>query len=394
VSLRFRLFSRGTIAAFALVLSLASSVHAQQAVAPVTAAAASASVRPPVSPDRLAASNYGSSVFLWDNPLTTARDLRALQQADFGWQKSLFKWKEIEGAGKGIYDWTEADRIIQASNAAGIKVIARIDFQPSWARLDHATTNAHPDNPMDYADFVGTFASRYRDGSVYGHVSAIEVWNEPNLEREWGSYITQTSATDYVTLLKVAHAAIKKADPSMLVVTAGLSPTDVSDGTAQPDDQYLQWLYDAGLLGNYDVLGVQGNSVAPDPIADPGSLDGYADPSFYFRRVEQLRAIQEQNGDSEKPVWLLEFGWTSDHVHPEYAWYAVSEAQKADNILAAFQYARANWPWMGVMTVWALPDPTWGPDREEYWWAISNPDGTTRPALDRIIDAAQTGALP
>src|SRR5262249_38794324 len=154
VSSRFRPFSRGTIAAFALALSLASSVHAQQAAAPGPfTAAASAIVRPPVPPDRLAASNYGSSVFLWDNPLATARDLRQLQQADFGWQKSLFKWREIEGAGKGIYDWTEADRIIQASNAAGIKVIARIDFQPAWARLDQATTNAHPDNPMDYADF-------------------------------------------------------------------------------------------------------------------------------------------------------------------------------------------------------------------------------------------------
>jgi polysaccharide biosynthesis protein PslG len=241
---------------------------------------------------------------------------------------------------------------------------------------------------------VAAFANRYKTGSPFGHVSAIEVWNEPNLQREWGSPISPDSAADYVTLLKAAYPAIKSADPSMLVVTAGLSPTNIGDGTAQPDDLYLQWMFDAGLSGNYDVLGVQGNAQAPDPMAEPGTLDGFADASFYFRRVEQLRAIQEANGDTDKPVWLLEFGWTSDHVHPQYAWYAVSEEQKASNILGAFQYARANWPWMGVMTVWSMPDPAWGPDREEYWWAVANPDGTPRPALDRLMDAAQTGTLP
>ena len=28
------------------------------------------------------------------------------------------------------------------------------------------------------------------------------------------------------------------------------------------------------------------------------------------------------------------------------------------------------------MTLWTLPDPSWGPEREEYWWAVANPDGS------------------
>ena len=195
-------------------------------------------------------------------------------------------------------------------------------------------------------------------------------------------------------MLKLTYAAIKSVDPSILVITAGLSPTGVADGHAQPDDQYLQWMFNAGLSGNYDVLGLNANAEAPDPTADPGSTPGFNDASFYFRRVEQLRAIQEQNGDAAKPVWLMEFGWDSDTIHPDRAWYAVSEDQKAQNILTAMQYARANWPWMGVMTLWAMPDPTWGPDREEYWWGVSNSDGSLRPALDQIQVAAQQGLLP
>jgi hypothetical protein len=46
------------------------------------------------------------------------------------------------------------------------------------------------------------------------------------------------------------------------------------------------------------------------------------------------------------------------------------------------------------MTVWTLADPSWGPDREEYWWAITNPDGSPRPAYTRLRDARASGLLP
>jgi len=336
---------------------------------------------------------YGMNLFVWGHPDTTGRDLGTVKQAGFTWQKTLFTWRDIEGKCKGCFDWTEADRVAKATTAAGIKLLVRVDFEPDWARADHAH-NGHPDNLQDYADFVRAVADRYKPGSPYGTVSAIEVWNEPNLQREWGDPISQQSAATYVQMLKLAYAATKSVSPSTLVVTAGLSPTGWSDDTARPDDQYLQWMFDAGLSGNYDVLGLHGNSQVSDPTAAPGSVPGLSDGSFYFRRVEQLRQVQVTNGDAAKPIWLLEFGWTADAVHPAYSWFAVTEDQKAKNIMAAFQYARANWPWLGTMFVWTLPDPSWNKDREEYWWAIANPDGTPRPALTSILQAAVAKQLP
>ena len=47
--------------------------------------------RSPVSTDRLALSHYGMSIFIWNNPSTTGRDLQALEAADFGWQKTGYK---------------------------------------------------------------------------------------------------------------------------------------------------------------------------------------------------------------------------------------------------------------------------------------------------------------
>ncbi|HYY88240.1 MAG TPA: hypothetical protein VFA49_05550, partial [Chloroflexota bacterium] len=86
------------------------------------------------------------------------------------------------------------------------------------------------------------------------------------------------------------------------------------------------------------------------------------------------------------------FGWTADPIHPNYSWFAVSEDKKADNIVRAFQYGKQNWnPWIGVMTLWTLSDPTWTPEREEYWWAVTNPDGTLRKAFEALKAARQSG---
>jgi len=351
-------------------------------------------VYPPPPP--VASPEYGLSMFLWGNPTTTDRDLTTAASSNFHWQKTLFEWGKIEQNCKGCFDWTEADRVVKASKAAGIRIIARIDFEPTWARRDGAR-NGPPDNYQDYADFVAAFAARYRSDSTIGPVDAIEVWNEVNLDKEWGlQTINQYQARDYVRLLTLAYRAAKAANPNVTVVTAGLSPTGVNNGQAVDDVTYLQWLFDAGLKGgvNYDVLGAHGNTQAPEVDAPLNSLPAFGHPSFYFRRVEQLREVQVKYGDASRQIWLLEFGWTADKVHPDFAWFAVSEEKKADNIVKAFQYARQHWsPWIGVMTLWTLPDPGWTTEREEYWWAITNAAGSPRAAYTSLLQARRGGAL-
>jgi polysaccharide biosynthesis protein PslG len=340
--------------------------------------------------------DYGLSMFVWGHSSTTDRDLKLATSAGFTWQKTLFQWREIEGQCKGCFDWTEADRVVKSSNAAGVKIIARLDFEPLWARADHAH-NGPPDNYQDFNNFVSALVSRYKTGSSIGRVHAIEVWNEVNLDREWGGApINPQQASDYVRLLSGAYKAAKAADPNVAVITAGLSPTGVTNGSSADDVEYLQWLFNAGLKGgvNYDVLGAHGNTQAPEVEVPLNSLPNFPHPSFYFRRIEQLRDVQVRNGDANRQIWLLEFGWTSDTIHPAYSWFAVTEEKKAQNIVKAFQFARQNWsPWIGVMTLWTLPDPNWPQEREELWWAITNTDGTQRPAYTAVRDSRLNGLL-
>jgi hypothetical protein len=366
------------------------------------AAAPPAQEAPPAPPDpsyfRTASPEYGVSTFLWDRPEARAV-LEQAHGAGFGWQKSLIKWRDIEGAGKGQLDWGRADEIVRDTEKADLNLLVRVDFQPAWARAD-GVNNGPPDNLQDYADFIGRLAWRYNKDSRKGRVHAIQVWNEPNLSREWGGQmITQQSAAQYVQLLCAAYRAAKQSDPYVTVVTAGLSPTGTADGTAQPDEQYLQWMYDAGMRGCYDALGVHAPgfkaapSVSPDEAAADPNLGGQR--FFSFRHVEDLRAVMERNGDGDKQVWVLEFGWTSDSVNPAYAWHAVSEDQKAQYLVDAFRWAREHWaPWIGVMTAWTMANPAWTPQNEEYWWSITNPDGSPRPAFMLFASERASGMLP
>jgi LysM repeat protein len=331
---------------------------------------------------RMNTPEYAVHTFLWWSGENRARDAQLAKDAGFTWIKELFPWRNIEGAGKGIYDWNVADQVVQTANSRGLKIIARVDFQPSWARADGAS-NGPPDNYRDYGDFVYALANRYK-----GRIQAYEIWNEPNLAREWGD--RPPNAAEYVALLRVAYARIKEADPNAMVITAGLAPTGTGLPDALPDVKYLRDMYAAGAKNYFDVLGVHAPGYKAAPETSPDEVQNNKDLGgrrfFCFRRVEDLRQVMVDNGDSGKQMAVLEFGWTSDsRPGSPYNWHAVSEETKADYIVRAYKYAKDHWsPWMGVMSVVYISDPAWTEDDEQYWWAITNPDGTTRPAYDAV----------
>jgi hypothetical protein len=328
---------------------------------------------PPVKPLTMNSPEYGMQAFLWWRPEVASRDVQVIADAGFGWVKVIFGWRDIELA-KGTFDWSHTDAIVEMANAEGLDLLVRIDFQPEWTGGGYPTSGP-PDDPQDLEDFVSAVASRYT-----GRIRAYQVWNEPNLGREWGGQTPDPGA--YVTLLRTAYAAIKQADPNAMVISAGLSPTGTWDEQTRPDDWYLESMYiamDGGSEGYFDVLGAHGAGYLSPPETDPATVA--ADPalgghrSMAFRRVEDLRAIMVKYGDEDKQIALLEFGWTSD-TRPDspYFWHAVSEETKADYMVRAYQFARDNWsPWIGVMSLIYVSDPDWTPNDEQYWWSITDP---------------------
>lgn len=331
--------------------------------------------------------DYGIHVFMWWKPDTALRDLGLVQDMGFTWVKQKFAWREIEGIEKGQFDWYRTDYIVDIVEQAGLKLIVRLDQQPFWSEPadNQYQINQPPGDYQDFADYCGAVAERYR-----GRIQAYQVWNEPNLDREWG--LRPPNPAEYTELLRVCYQAIKTADPDAIVISAGLAPTGTSSPNAMPDTDFLRGMYAAGAADYFDVLGLNAPGYKAPPELDPAEAERNPDYGggrwFAFRHVEDMRAIMVAEGDGGKQIAILEMGWTLDQVNPDYAWYAVDEATQAEYLVGAYQYAAEHWqPWIGLMTTIYIADWEWRADtHEQWWWSIVLPDGTPRPAYYALRD--------
>ena len=197
----------------------------------------------------MASPDYGIQAFLWWRPEVAHRDLGLIRDAGFTWVKQWFAWRDIEGKGKGQYDWSIADRVVNQVQEFGLKLIVRVDSAPDWA-------GPPPANSDHFVDFLSAMANRYR-----GRIQAYQVWNEPNLAREWGN--KPPNAREYTEMLKKAYQAIRRNDPNAIVVSAGLAPTTELSQRAVPDTQFVQAMYDAGAKPYFDALGAHGAGFSP-----------------------------------------------------------------------------------------------------------------------------------
>lgn len=333
---------------------------------------------------------YGLQAYLWWHEEIARRDLRLIHDAGFDWVKQNVGWRDVEGIAKGHYDWYFTDRIVADAEELGLKVLFRLDSEPAWTvppRGD-SSGNGPPEDPQDLGDFCHALAERYR-----GRVDAYQVWNEPNLAREWGGH--PPDPAEYVELLRACYTGVKTADPDALVISAGLAPTGNGPPEAIPDTDYLTRMYESGAAPYFDLLGVNapGYKAPPEiPPEEAADTPRYGGRRFFcFRHVEDMREIMLNYGDEDKQVAVLEMGWTTDpRPSSPYRWHAVSSEQQADYLVRALQYAREHWrPWIGLMTVISLADPEWTEENEQYWWAIAEPgwpETRVRPAYEALSE--------
>jgi hypothetical protein len=318
------------------------------------AAAAAGAAAPAARPVNACSFGYGVQIDPWggDRGATIGR----LKDLGFRWVKFQLAWKHFEGT-RGDRNFPED--VINALHDNGLQILASIVKAPDWARNPAFgfKEEGPPQNPGDYAAYVGAFAGRYCD-----RVQAIEVWNEQNLDREWGH--EPLDAGRYVQLLAAAYNAIKAACPKMIVVSGAPTPTGANPPAAIRDTTYLRQMYQAGLARWSDAIGVHpsGYGNPPDVSVRDFRAGTYGRPShvndssFYFRdTMEEYWAIMRQFGDSGTCLWPTEFGWASTgspRPNYEYAVYNSEQAQ-GDYIARAFDMMR-GWGFVGPAFLWNL----------------------------------------
>ena len=317
-----------------------------------------------------------------------------LKTSGVGWIKQEFPWSELEFGktdGVGYYfddknnksAWAKFDEIVAQAEANSINVIARLDRTPAWATRPQAKGgNEPPARFSDFGDFVHDFVTHYK-----GRIHFLQIWNEPNLEGEWVQG-RPVSPTEYVALLREAATRARAVDPDIMILSAPLATTNEDWHTNPPNDPdrthnmretvYLDAMYAAGAAPYFDIASANAFGYNSPPEEDP-------QPDRYnFRRVEALRAVMEQRGDSNKPIWITEYAWNAPDsrvVQPaDIKWGQVTPEQQADYTVRGIRYGRAHWPWVGVFVIWYFRQVgDYPPTDAQYYFSMVTPDFVPRP---------------
>ncbi len=151
-------------------------------------------------------------------------ELSLLSAAGFGWVRMDMTWNIVEQE-QGRYNFAEYDALVAAMSQRGIRIIFILDY--GNLHYDSGFAPHSPEARAAFARFAATAARRYQGKGIIW-----EIWNEPNLDQFWGP---QPNVQHYEALLSQTVAAIRRVDPTALIVAPGISGFDWTFLTALGD---------------------------------------------------------------------------------------------------------------------------------------------------------------
>ncbi len=199
-------------------------------------------------------------------------------------------WPRLESSDE-VWDWKRMDYLVERAQRNDVDVIYTLGLTPHWAASDATKTGPYensstspPANMQDWRDYVRTVATRYE-----GKIDYYEIWNEPDYR---GFYSGDVDTM--VQMSRVAYEELKRVDPSIVVISPGLSD---GRGTSWLDE----YLFKGG--GEYvDVIGYH----------------WYFDtsPEDTVLRIDNVREIMKNHGVAGKPLFNTEGAAMKDPSSP------------------------------------------------------------------------------
>jgi hypothetical protein len=283
-----------------------------------------------------------------------ADTVQYMQQAGMTWVKKQLRYNVGNST-------AAAQNLINDAKGKGFKILLGIvGYTNEMGNFD-AYINS-------YAEFVGQVAALGPD--------AIEVWNEPNIAREWPQ--GQISGANYTRLLRAAYQAIKAANPNVMVISGAPAPTGAEaafPGQVMNDDNFMLQMREAGAGNYFDCLGLHYNEGIVSPTVSTGAQDSY--PTRYFGTM----LARGSNIFPERPVCWTELGYLTGEgigaLPGSFNWASnVTQAQQtqwlADAARLSAQSGRVR-----MMIIWNINFTIWGEDPMAGYAIIRRSGGTT-----------------
>ena len=211
----------------------------------------------------------------------------------------------------------QMDQIVAAAAQRHLALLPVVLYAPGWDASPHpATSYPRPANPGPYGQFMTALIERYGPSGTFWQTNSPkvpirmwQVWNEPNINVFWP---TQPFEKTYLSLLQVAHNAIKSADPGAKVVLAGM-----------PNYSWLALskIYKhKGARRLFDVVAVHPYTRQPGGV---------------IKILGKVRTVMNAAGDRRKPIIADEISWPSSlgqTRHTEGFDFATTPAGQAKNL--------------------------------------------------------------
>ncbi len=215
------------------------------------------------------------------------------------------------------------------------------------------------DQMGDYNAYINSYAS-FAAGVARAGADAIEVWNEPNIDREWPA--GQINGGTYTRMLAAAFNAIKQANANTIVVSGAPAPTGffgAAGCTAQGcnDDVFMQQMAQAGAAQYMDCIGLHYNEGIIAPTAATGDPRGTY-PSYYFGSM----LARGYNPFGGKQVCWTELGYLSPEgfsspLPASFAWAQNTTVAQQASWLADAARLSAQSGRVRLMIVWNVDFP-------------------------------------
>ena len=266
-------------------------------------------------------------------------------RADSGWAGAEPK---APAHGRHVYNWSFDDMLIGEMAQAHLRWMPDLDYAPRWAQgrrsnIVHTaagrfTATLPPAKNATFGAYATAFMRRYGPhGSFwrtnralpYLPVTTVEVWNEPDNRRNWGSTI---NLGNYATMYETVRTAVHRVDRQATVATGGLAWTPSS----------LPRLLKALRHKPLDAL-------AFHPYAST--------PKGTLAIARGAIALMRRSGRGHTPLLANEYGWTrTPHTWGSTSRRNVDPYQYQALVGLAKLHLSAVTPFLWANTSWGLND--------------------------------------
>lgn len=296
----------------------------------------------------------------------SGRAKQAMQSAGMTWMKVQIRYSP--GAGTG-----DAANAINSARASGFKVLLGTVGSPT------DLGRGGEGYMQGYAQWLAQVAALGPD--------AIEVWNEPNIDREWPR--GQISGEMFAVMMREAYNAIKAANASVIVISGAPAPTGAEaayPGQVVNDDNFLRQFVNAGGLQYTDCVGMHYNEGVVPPNVRSGDPRG---DDYYTRYLTTMLDTYWSVTGGQRKICITELGYlTSAGYPPLPSYFSWAQGVTLDQHAAWLADAAAISSQTGrvrLMIVWNVDFTTYNSD-PQGGYAMIRPDGSC-PACQALAAA-------